>query len=30
MSNRIAWIFIILILLWVTGFGALGRALTFR
>jgi hypothetical protein len=30
MSNKIALIFILLILLWVTGFGALGRVLMFR
>jgi hypothetical protein len=30
MGNRIALIVIVLIILWVTGFGALGRALTFR
>jgi len=29
-SNKIAWVFIILVILWVTGFGALGRVLTFR
>jgi hypothetical protein len=30
MCNKIALIFIVLVLLWVTGFGTLGRALVLR
>ncbi len=30
MSNKIAIVFIVLVILWVTGFGSLGRILWFR